>query len=46
VFLEEIPVAGLTTDDVPALREKVHQLMAEKLRAYGATWIGKEAASK
>ena len=44
IFLEEIPVAGLTIDDVPALREKAHRIMAEKLKAYGATWIGEKGA--
>jgi 1-acyl-sn-glycerol-3-phosphate acyltransferase len=39
VFLEEIPVAGMTAADIPALREKTRGLMADKLRAYGASWI-------
>lgn len=39
VYLEEIPVAGLTVKDLPLLRDKVWQQMAEKLRAYKASWI-------
>ncbi len=39
IFLEEIPVAGLTSKDLPALKEKVYQLMEVKLKAYRAKWI-------
>jgi len=39
IFLEEIPVAGLKAEDLPALREHTFQLMAEKLRSYNASWI-------
>jgi 1-acyl-sn-glycerol-3-phosphate acyltransferase len=39
VFLEEIPVAGLTSQDVPALKQKVYAIMEQKLRAYKASWI-------
>lgn len=39
VFLEEIPVAGLNLTDVAALKLKTQQLMSEKLKAYGASWI-------
>jgi 1-acyl-sn-glycerol-3-phosphate acyltransferase len=39
VFLEEISTDGLTHADVPTLREKVYQLMEEKLKIYGASWI-------
>lgn len=39
VFLEEVPVEGMTTRDVPLLKQQVYQLMEEKLRAYGAAWI-------
>lgn len=42
VFLPEIPVTGLTAEDIPVLREKAWQLMAEALRNYEAAWI-KEA---
>jgi 1-acyl-sn-glycerol-3-phosphate acyltransferase len=39
VFLEEIPVEGLTTNDVRVLKEKVYGIMEERLIAYGAPWI-------
>lgn len=39
IFLEEVPVDGLTSDDVALLREKVYILMEKKLRAYNAAWI-------
>lgn len=39
VYLEEIPVDGLSLDDVDLLREKVYKLMEEKLIAYKASWI-------
>ena len=39
VFLEEIPVDGLTSKDVNALKEKVFAIMEEKLLAYGASWV-------
>ena len=39
VFLDEIPVAGLTLADLPALKQKTFQIMSEKLREYGASWI-------
>jgi 1-acyl-sn-glycerol-3-phosphate acyltransferase len=42
IFLEEIPVSGLTPDDVPALREQAYKLMEEKLRTFGASWIAGE----
>ncbi len=40
VFLEEVPVEGLTIADMPALKEKVYQLMEKKLIEYKASWIG------
>lgn len=40
VFLTEIPVDGLTLDDLAALKEKVRGVMEEKLRSLGASWIG------
>jgi 1-acyl-sn-glycerol-3-phosphate acyltransferase len=40
VFLEEIPVDGLTMNDVPALKKRVYDLMDHKLRVYKASWIG------
>lgn len=39
VFLEEIPVNGLTMDDVPLLKQKVFALMEQRLIHYQATWI-------
>lgn len=39
VFLEEIPVNGLTMEDVPALKQKVFSLMEQRLIHYKATWI-------
>ncbi len=40
VFLEEIPVEGLTLADVPALKQKTWTIMEKKLREYNAAWIG------
>lgn len=39
VFLEEIPVEGLTQNDLPVLKQKVYDLMDRKLRGYKASWI-------
>ena len=39
VFLDEIPVDGLTTDDIEMLREKVFGIMEKKLREYKASWM-------
>jgi 1-acyl-sn-glycerol-3-phosphate acyltransferase len=39
VFLEAIPTADLSPDDVAMLRDKVHAIMEQKLRAYKASWI-------
>lgn len=39
VFLDEVPVGGLTTDDIPALKEKVYKIMEDKLIEYKASWI-------
>lgn len=39
VFLEEIPVEGLTGKDVNLLKEKVFSIMEQKLREYRADWI-------
>ncbi len=46
VFLEEIPVAGLTLTDVAALKLKTHTIMKERLEAYKAPWIKKENKTK
>jgi 1-acyl-sn-glycerol-3-phosphate acyltransferase len=34
VFLDEVPVAGLTMEDVPALKQKVYAIMEAGLRKY------------
>ena len=34
VYLEEVPVKGLTMSDIPALRDKVYQMMDAGLRRY------------
>jgi len=39
IFLEEVPVDGLTMDDLPELKQKVFNLMESKLVAYHASWI-------
>lgn len=39
VFLAPIPVEGLTSKDLPALRQKVFDIMEQKLREYKAGWI-------
>ena len=41
VYLEEIPVEGLTLGDVAMLREKVYKIMEDGLRRYKASWIKK-----
>lgn len=42
VFLDEIPVEGLTTGDVNGLKQKVFHTMCEKLRAYNVSWINEK----
>ncbi|MGG9972798.1 lysophospholipid acyltransferase family protein [Ferruginibacter sp. SUN002] len=39
VYLEEIPVDGLTLNDVTILKAKAYKLMEEKLIEYKANWI-------
>jgi 1-acyl-sn-glycerol-3-phosphate acyltransferase len=39
VFLDEIPVEGLTLKDMKTLKEKVKQVMEVKLIEYKASWI-------
>lgn len=39
VFLAEIPVQGLNMDDVAALKQRVYDVMEERLRYYKASWI-------
>jgi 1-acyl-sn-glycerol-3-phosphate acyltransferase len=40
VYLDEVPVAGLTIDDVEWLKQRVYEVMAERLVHYRASWIG------
>jgi 1-acyl-sn-glycerol-3-phosphate acyltransferase len=42
IFLPEVSTEGLTTKDVPALKQKVHRLMEEKLIEYKASWISEQ----
>lgn len=39
VFLKEIPVEGLTGRDVEMLKQKVQQVMEQKLKEYKSGWI-------
>jgi 1-acyl-sn-glycerol-3-phosphate acyltransferase len=39
IFLDEIPVEGLTMKEVKVLKDKVHKAMEEKLLFYKADWI-------
>lgn len=39
VYLDEIPVTGLTQADLPALKQKVYHIMEKKLVEYKAAWI-------
>jgi len=39
VYLDEIPVDGLTVKDAVKLKEKIYDLMERKLKEYGAAWI-------
>jgi 1-acyl-sn-glycerol-3-phosphate acyltransferase len=39
VFLAPIPVEGLTSKDLPALKQKVFAIMEQKLLEYKAAWI-------
>ena len=45
IFLEEIPVEGLTQKDVAVLKQKVYELMDRKLREYKAAWIKESGVS-
>lgn len=44
VYLNEIPVEGLTADDIPELKETVHRVMTEALVRYKVSWIKEEAS--
>jgi 1-acyl-sn-glycerol-3-phosphate acyltransferase len=39
VFLEEIPVTGLTAEDLPMLRDRARVIMELALKRYGASWV-------
>jgi 1-acyl-sn-glycerol-3-phosphate acyltransferase len=39
VYLDEIPVTGLTINDITQLKEKVFVIMANKLQEYKVPWI-------
>ena len=39
IFLNEIPVDGLTLQDLPELKEKAYRMMEQKLIEYKAKWI-------
>ena len=39
IFLEEIPVEGLSQKDMRVLKQRVYDLMDSKLREYKASWI-------
>jgi 1-acyl-sn-glycerol-3-phosphate acyltransferase len=39
VYLDEVPVEGLTVDDVEMLKQKVYDIMEERLVHYKASWI-------
>lgn len=39
IFLEEVKVDGYTLEQIPLLKERVQEIMEQKLRAYNAAWI-------
>ena len=39
VYLPEVPVKGLTLEDLPDLKKQTHELMSQRLIAYKAAWI-------
>lgn len=39
IFLDAIPTDGLTEEDVPGLKEKIYDIMAQGLKHAGANWI-------
>ena len=41
VFLEETKTAGMTSDDIPVLKEKIYSEMEKALIKYKASWITK-----
>ncbi|MGN6495569.1 MAG: lysophospholipid acyltransferase family protein [Agriterribacter sp.] len=48
IYLEEIPVEGLTLADLETLKQKVYTVMEQKLEEYKAAWIerGKERGER
>ena len=46
VYLDEVPVEGLTMDDMPALKKKLYKLMEEKLIQYNVSWLNKQTDKK
>ena len=42
IYLEEVPVEGLTQKELPLLKQKVYDLMDRKLREYKASWIKRQ----
>ena len=42
LFLDEIPVAGLSPHDADKLKQNVFQLMESKLREYKVAWLGEQ----
>ncbi len=44
VFMEEVPVMGLTLHDIETLKNKVYTMMEERLVYYRASWISNLAA--
>jgi len=41
IFLQEVPVDGLTLDDIQSLKQKVYELMEKKLIEYNVSWLRK-----
>jgi 1-acyl-sn-glycerol-3-phosphate acyltransferase len=46
VYLDEVPVAGLTLDDVEILKQRVYDIMEERLLQYKASWIKKRSEAE
>ncbi|MES1215792.1 MAG: lysophospholipid acyltransferase family protein [Bacteroidota bacterium] len=42
VYLNEIPVDGMTAEDLPSLKEKIYKIMKEKLIEYNVSWITRD----
>jgi len=39
VYMNEIPVQGMTVNDIPALKEKAYKMIEDKLIEYKVSWI-------